>query len=71
MSLRECAASTRKSYLATLTDLATYHRRSPDTLDPTQVQRYLLSLPLSKTEQLCPAVSRQPVSRTFAQEHHH
>jgi len=37
MSLREFSASTQTLYLATLTDLAKYHHRSPDTLDPTQV----------------------------------
>ena len=44
MSLREFSASTQKLYLTTLTDLATYHHRSPDTLDPTQVQDFLLYL---------------------------
>ena len=44
MSLREFSASTQKLYLTTLTDLATYHHRSPDTLDPTQVQDFLLDL---------------------------
>jgi hypothetical protein len=38
MLLREFSASTQKSYLATLTDLARYHHQSPDTLDPTPVQ---------------------------------
>jgi len=42
MPLREFSASTQTLYLATLTDLATYHHRSPDTLDPTQVQDVLL-----------------------------
>ena len=44
MSLRECSASTQKLYLTTLTDLARYHHRAPDTLDGTQVQDYLLYL---------------------------
>jgi site-specific recombinase XerD len=44
MSLREFAASTQTLYLATLTDLARYHHQSPDTLDPTQVQNFLLYL---------------------------
>ncbi|MBE3047861.1 phage integrase N-terminal SAM-like domain-containing protein, partial [Candidatus Bathyarchaeota archaeon] len=44
MQLREFSASTQKLYLATLTDLAKYHHRSPDTLDPTQVQTFLLYL---------------------------
>ena len=44
MSLREFAASTQTLYLATLTDLATYPHQSPDTLDPTQVQNFLLYL---------------------------
>ena len=44
MSLREFSASTQTLYLATLTDLAKYHHQSPDTLDPTQVQNFLLSL---------------------------
>ncbi len=44
MSLREFSASTQKLYLATLTDLAEYHHQSPDTLDPTQVQSFLLYL---------------------------
>ena len=44
MSLREFSASTQKLYLATLTDLAKHHHQSPDTLDPTQVQHFLLSL---------------------------
>jgi len=35
MPLREFSASTQKLYLATLTDLAKYHHRSPDMLDPT------------------------------------
>jgi len=44
MSLREFSASTQKLYLATLTDLARYHHQSPDILDPTQVQNFLLYL---------------------------
>ena len=44
MSLREFSASTQTLYLATLTDLARYHHQSPDTLDPTQVQHFLLYL---------------------------
>jgi len=43
MSLREFSASTQKLYLATLMDLAMYHQ-SPDTLDPTQIQNFLLYL---------------------------
>jgi site-specific recombinase XerD len=44
MQLREFSASTQKLYLTTLTDLARYHHRAPDTLDGTQVQDYLLYL---------------------------
>ena len=44
MQLREFSASTQTLYLATLTDLAKYHHRSPDTLDGTGVQEYLLYL---------------------------
>jgi len=44
MLLREFSASTQKLYLATLTDLARYHHQSPDTLDATQVQDFLLYL---------------------------
>jgi len=44
MQLREFSASTQKLYLATLTDLAKYHHQSPDTLDPTQIQNFLLYL---------------------------
>jgi hypothetical protein len=44
MPLREFSASTQQLYLATLTDLAKYHHRSPDMLDPTQVQNFLLYL---------------------------
>jgi site-specific recombinase XerD len=44
MQLREFSASTQQLYLATLTDLARYHHQSPDTLDPTQVQNFLLYL---------------------------
>lgn len=44
MSLREFSAPTQTLYLATLTNLATYHHRSPDSLDPTQVQDCLLYL---------------------------
>ena len=44
MQLREFSASTQKVYLTTLTDLARYHHRSPDTLDGSHVQTYLLYL---------------------------
>ena len=44
MALREFSASTQKLYLATLTNLAKYHHQSPDTLNPTQVQNFLLYL---------------------------
>ena len=44
MNLREFSASTQKLYLTTLTDLARYHHRAPDTLDGTQIQDYLLYL---------------------------
>jgi site-specific recombinase XerD len=44
MQLREFSASTQTLYLTTLTDLARYHHRAPDTLDGTQVQDYLLYL---------------------------
>jgi site-specific recombinase XerD len=44
MSLREFSASTQRLYLATLTDLARYYHESPDALDGTQVQDYLLYL---------------------------
>jgi len=44
MSVREFSASTQKLYLATLTDLTKYHHQSPDALDPTQVQNFLLYL---------------------------
>ena len=44
MQLREFSASTQTLYLATLTDLARYHHRAPDTLDATQIQDYLLYL---------------------------
>ena len=44
LQLREFSASTQKLYLTTLTDLARYHHRAPDTLDGTQVQDYLLYL---------------------------
>jgi hypothetical protein len=37
-------ASTQTLRLATLTDIAWYHHRAPDTLDGTQVQGYLLYL---------------------------
>lgn len=44
MQLREFSASTQKLYLTTLTDLARYHHRSPDTLEGTHIQDYLLYL---------------------------
>jgi site-specific recombinase XerD len=44
MQLREFSAATQTLYLATLTDLARCHHRSPDTLDGTGVQEYLLYL---------------------------
>ena len=44
MALREFSASTQKLYLSTLTDLARYHHRSPDTLEGTDIQDYLLYL---------------------------
>jgi site-specific recombinase XerD len=44
MSLREFSASTQTLYLTTLTDLARYYHRSPDTLNGTHIQDYLLYL---------------------------
>jgi len=44
MQSREFSASTQTLCLTTLTDLARYHQRSPDTLDGPQVQDYLLYL---------------------------
>jgi len=41
---REFSASPQTLYLATLTDLAKCHHRSPDTLKGTHIQDYLLSL---------------------------
>jgi hypothetical protein len=45
MPLREFSASTQTLYLATLTDLARDHHRSPDTLEGTHIQDYLLLIP--------------------------
>ena len=44
MVLRGLADRTRESYLACVSGLAKYHRRSPDQLDATQIQAYLLHL---------------------------
>lgn len=44
MVLRGFALRTRETYLACVTALAKYYRRSPDELDATQIQSYLLHL---------------------------
>jgi len=44
MVLRGFAARTKESYLACVTGLARYYRRSPDTLDAAAIQTYLLHL---------------------------
>ena len=44
MILRGLAERTRESYLACVTGLAKFHRRSPDTLSADEIQTYLLHL---------------------------
>ena len=44
MVLRGFSARTKESYLACVTGLAKYYRRSPDTLDAAAIQTYLLYL---------------------------
>ena len=44
MILRGLADRTRESYLACVTGLAKFHRRSPDTLSAEEIQAYLLHL---------------------------
>lgn len=44
MVLRGLAERTRESYLACVTGLAKYYRRSPDTLNAQEIQAYLLHL---------------------------
>ena len=44
MALRGFAERTREAYLSSVTALARYYRRSPDTLDTQEIQSYLLYL---------------------------